>query len=47
MFGDLYDQECNLVCHPDGGIAGNGDGACGELKSQLQNGKLIWKDQRE
>lgn len=47
MFSDLYDQDCTLVCHPDGGITGNGDGACDGLKDQLKNGKLIWKDTRE
>ena len=46
MFSDLYDSKCNLVCHPDGGITGTGDNACGELKGKLVNGTLLWKDNR-
>ncbi|MDH4057678.1 MAG: hypothetical protein OEU76_02885 [Cyclobacteriaceae bacterium] len=47
MFSDLYDSECNLICHPDGGITGDGDGACGELKTKLINGILVWTDGRK
>ena len=47
MFSDLYDDECTLVCHPDGGISGGGDGNCGELKQKLTHGKLLWKDIRK
>ncbi len=47
FYSDLYDSSCKLVCHPDGGITGEGDGKCGELKSQLVKGKLLWKDERE
>jgi hypothetical protein len=47
FFGDLYDSSCTLICHPDGGFTGNGDGQCGELKESLKDGNLIWKDLRE
>lgn len=47
MFSDLYDDSCTLICHPDGGITGTGDGKCGELKEKLIEGKLIWKDDRK
>lgn len=27
-FSDLYDERCRLICHPDGGITGQGDFQC-------------------
>lgn len=46
MFSELYDDKCNLICHPDGGIAGHGDGKCSDFFARKTNGKLIWKDDR-
>src|SRR5690349_6125847 len=31
IWSELYDEEGELVCHPDGGITGGGDGQCPEL----------------
>jgi hypothetical protein len=46
QFSDLYDENCNLICHPDGGIAGGGDGNCQNFISTRKNEVLIWKDSR-
>lgn len=46
QFGELYDQHCNLICYPDGGITGRGDGKCEDFFATRQNGKLIWEDKR-
>ena len=46
MYGDLYDSKCNLICHPDGGLSGNGDGNCTDFFASRTNGKLIWQDNR-
>ncbi len=27
-YSELYDSNCNLICAPDGGITGAGDGTC-------------------
>ncbi len=43
---ELYDSDCNLICHPDGGITGNGDGQCTDFASERSNGSLVWKDSR-
>ena len=41
----LYDDHCNVVCAPDGGITGNGDGKCPDFKNSIQK-TLVWKDER-
>jgi hypothetical protein len=45
IWSELYDTQGALVCHPDGGITGGGDGNCpalGELLSQ----EIVWRDPR-
>lgn len=46
IYGQLYDQECNLICYPDGGIGGSGDGACSDFFETRTDAVLIWKDTR-
>ena len=46
FFSDLYDKDGNILCHPDGGIAGTGDGQCPDFIATKSNAKLIWKDPR-
>ncbi|WP_460762273.1 DUF6970 domain-containing protein [Niabella terrae] len=46
-FGTLYDSDCNIICHPDGGISGSGDGRCPGIFDELKNGKQVWKDSRK
>ena len=43
----LYDKSCNLICSPDGGITGRGDGKCKDFFEKRTNEKLIWKDERQ
>ena len=47
FFSDLYDDQCNLIGHPDGGYTGRGDGKTGDFLTAKTNEKLIWKDSRE
>lgn len=42
----LYNSKCNLICSPDGGITGNGDGNCNDFNLTKTEEKLIWKDNR-
>lgn len=46
QMSELYDDRCNLICHPDGGITGQGDGNCTDFFSTRQNGVMMWKDTR-
>jgi hypothetical protein len=47
MFSSLYDADGNVICAPNGGIAGTGDGRCPDFSSQRSQESLIWKDPRE
>lgn len=42
----LYDENCNVVCAPDGGFTGNGDGNCPVFIEQIKR-TLIWEDSRD
>jgi hypothetical protein len=46
-FSDLYDCEGNIICHPDGGITGRGDGKCSDFFEKRKDEKLIWEDNRK
>jgi hypothetical protein len=43
---ELYDGDCNLICAPDGGFVGNGDGQCSDFFSRRSDERLIWTDDR-
>lgn len=47
FFSDLYDSNCNLIGHPDGGITGKGDMQMTDFTTAKSNEKLIWKDARK
>ncbi|MEJ5963330.1 DUF6970 domain-containing protein [Pedobacter immunditicola] len=42
----LFDKNCNIICSPDGGFTGKGDGKCPDFFTNRKNEKLIWKDER-
>lgn len=44
--GELYDEDCNLICRPDGGFTGDGDGKCPDFFKLRTGEKLIWEDKR-
>ena len=46
QMSQLYDENCNLICHPDGGLTGRGDGKCAEFFSACTNEKLVREDKR-
>ena len=46
QFEELYDEDCNLLCSPFGGISGQGDGRCNDFRTQAQHIRLVWKDGR-
>jgi hypothetical protein len=43
----LYDVNGNVLCHPDGGITGGGDGLCTDFMNTRNNEKIIWQDNRQ
>ncbi|AKD58594.1 hypothetical protein SD10_17200 [Spirosoma radiotolerans] len=42
----LLDEQCHIVCSPDGGISGGGDGKCTDFFASRREEKLIWQDSR-
>jgi hypothetical protein len=46
QFNYVYDSNCRVVCAPDGGIAGTGDGACKDFRANAKFDKVVWTDER-
>lgn len=42
----VYDENCNAICSPDGGITGRGDGRCSDFFCNRTSGVLLWYDKR-
>jgi hypothetical protein len=45
-FNYLYSNSCEIICAPDGGITGNGDGNCPDFEGEVEK-ELVWEDKRE
>jgi hypothetical protein len=45
-FSDLLDENCQVICHPDGGFTGKGDGNCADFFTTRKDELLVWKDNR-
>ena len=46
IYSDLYNAAGQIICHPDGGLIGKGDGRCPDFESQRTNERIIWRDLR-
>jgi hypothetical protein len=46
IFSDLYDDEGNVIAHPDGGITGQGDGRAPDFASNAEFQHVVWRDLR-
>lgn len=42
----LYRADGSIVCHPDGGLTGKGDGKCPTFFAERKDEKIIWTDPR-
>jgi len=45
-FNPLYNLDCEVICYPEGGITGKGDGKCNDFHNGASDKKLVWKDTR-
>ncbi len=43
----LFSATGEIICHPDGGISGKGDGRCPEFFAQAQYERTVWRDTRD
>jgi hypothetical protein len=46
QYSELFDRKGKLVCNPDGGMTGKGDGRCPDFNKKKANEKLVWQDPR-
>ena len=47
QFNSLWNAKGDLVCHPDGGFTGRGEGMCPAPRDAGTPAKLIWSDPRK
>jgi hypothetical protein len=45
-WSDLYRADGTTLCHPDGGLTGDGDGRCRDFFSERKNPQIVWQDPR-
>lgn len=46
QYSTLYDAGGQVLCAPDGGIDGRGDGKCPGFLQERTDGALVWRDSR-
>ncbi|WP_375435244.1 DUF6970 domain-containing protein [uncultured Hymenobacter sp.] len=46
QYSNLYDQNGKVICHPEGGITGKGDGNCRYFTKRRTEERLVWQDSR-
>jgi hypothetical protein len=42
----LYRADGSIVCHPNGGFSGTGDGRCADFFAARRNERIVWRDTR-
>ena len=42
----VYRSDGPVMCRPDGGLAGNGDGRCPDFFAERRSERIIWRDPR-
>lgn len=45
QYNYLYNNNCDIICAPDGGLIGSGDGNCPNFMEPIKK-TLLWKDNR-
>ena len=46
QYSTLFDVQGQVLCAPDGGFIGGGDGKCKDFFDQRSNEQLVWQDSR-
>ena len=42
----VYNSDGAIMCHPDGGLTGKGDGKCADFFALRRNERIVWQDSR-
>lgn len=46
QYTNLYAADGTIICHPDGGLTGRGDGKCADFSKNRTEERLVWQDPR-
>jgi hypothetical protein len=46
QYYQVYDENCQYLCAPSGGITGRGDGLCADFAPNAILIRMVWKDDR-
>lgn len=46
QYNPVFDENCNYICSPSGGMTGKGDRKCEDFVSEAKHVRLVWKDER-
>lgn len=46
QYNQAFDENCNYICAPSGGITGKGDRKCEDFKDKARLVRVVWKDER-
>jgi len=46
QFSELFNEQGEHLCAPDGGITGDGDGTCADFYAEKKDCEVLWKDPR-
>ena len=46
QYNMLYDEQCNVICAPSGGLTGKGDRKCTDFNDSATLVKTVFKDNR-
>jgi hypothetical protein len=46
IWSTLYRATGSIICHPDGGFGGGGDGRCPTFFVERTNERIVWRDSR-
>jgi len=46
VLSNLYAVDGTILCHPDGGFTGTGDGRCQDFFTTRRNERIVWRDPR-
>ena len=45
VMSEVYSENCEIICHPEGGITGKGDGKCPDFLSERKDPVIVWEDE--
>lgn len=46
IWSTVYQADGTILCHPDGGLGGSGDGRCPTFLAERANERIVWRDPR-